>query len=1046
MSASSLEGLDGAREALAQLPLLAHLGPDARRLIEDSFVPVSYPFGAVIVREGDPADAFYVVVTGSARVVKRGDNGQEVPLNKLGPGAGLGEVALLEGGTRSATVRASSEVHALRLDRSVFTALERSDPEIHAELELQVRHHRTRDFLRMNSVFAQLPATVLAGLISELQIRDFAAGDVVIREGDPPGSMYVVRDGRLRAYRAGEGEEVDVDFLRAGDAFGEASLFADEPQRVTVQALTDGITLELGREGFQRLLDEHETLRELVSERVSQYDYRERARVPLDFAQELLPAEAVAQERRGLDQVDEVIEAGEALPAELSGEEEGLFTRPTRRIRRFPHVWQIDEADCGAACVAMLCRYFGRRVSLARVREAVQTGTEGTSLLGIARGGEELGMVSRTVKASKSRLDELPLPAVVHWEGNHWMVLYDTDAKRVRVDDPARGPRRILRDEFLEKWSGYAALTARTDALDEQPEAASSIRWFLEFFRPHRKTLVGALLLALAAAGLQMLIPVFGKVIVDQVVTRRDYGLLTLVVLGMFGAIVLTILATVVQRYLLSFTTVRIDSASLDFLAGKLLALPMDYFNTRRTGDIERRLNGMRQVRQFIVQNGVLGLTAATQVLVAVVLMFVYSPILALVYFASAPLYAGLMRFSAKRLRPMFDSLEESFGKYQSRQIDAIKGIETVKAMGAETALRRVMLGQFNDLAGRLFRSDYTIMLYEGAIQLVTFLSLALFLWVGALLVLHHQLTIGGLVAFNALVVLANAPIITVLAIWDQLQYSSILLGRLNDILEQQPEQGADHSGLRAVPTLEGRIALHSVGFHYGGAVSVPILEEITLDVKPGTSVAIVGRSGSGKTTLIKLLAGLLEPTSGSITFDGIDLRTLDYRQLRRQIGFVLQENHLFDDTIARNIAFGEERLDMELVAWAAQVAAAHDFIQRLPLGYETRIGESGLLLSGGQRQRIAIARAVYPKPPVLIFDEATSALDTESERAVQGNMDRLLEGRTSFIIAHRLSTVRNADWIIVLDKGRIVERGNHEELMAAQGLYYYLSSQQLQL
>jgi ATP-binding cassette subfamily B protein len=366
--------------------------------------------------------------------------------------------------------------------------------------------------------------------------------------------------------------------------------------------------------------------------------------------------------------------------------------------------------------------------------------------------------------------------------------------------------------------------------------------------------------------------------------------------------------------------------------------------------------------------------------------------------------------------------------------------------MGAETALRRVMLGQFNDLAGRLFRSDYTIMLYEGAIQLVTFLSLALFLWVGALLVLHHQLTIGGLVAFNALVVLANAPIITVLAIWDQLQYSSILLGRLNDILEQQPEQGADHSGLRAVPTLEGRIALHSVGFHYGGAVSVPILEEITLDVKPGTSVAIVGRSGSGKTTLIKLLAGLLEPTSGSITFDGIDLRTLDYRQLRRQIGFVLQENHLFDDTIARNIAFGEERLDMELVAWAAQVAAAHDFIQRLPLGYETRIGESGLLLSGGQRQRIAIARAVYPKPPVLIFDEATSALDTESERAVQGNMDRLLEGRTSFIIAHRLSTVRNADWIIVLDKGRIVERGNHEELMAAQGLYYYLSSQQLQL
>jgi ATP-binding cassette subfamily B protein len=239
-------------------------------------------------------------------------------------------------------------------------------------------------------------------------------------------------------------------------------------------------------------------------------------------------------------------------------------------------------------------------------------------------------------------------------------------------------------------------------------------------------------------------------------------------------------------------------------------------------------------------------------------------------------------------------------------------------------------------------------------------------------------------------------------------------------------------------------VQVRGLGFRYGGLEAPPILRNLSFEIEPGRRVAIVGRSGSGKTTLVKCLVGLLEPTEGTILYDGVDLRTLSYRSLRRQIGFVLQDNYLFDDTIARNVAFGEEEPDLDRVLWATEVAHAHEFVDRLPLGYETRIGESGVALSGGQRQRVAIARALYHRPPVLVFDEATSSLDTESERAVKESIDQLLEGRTAFVIAHRLSTIRDADLILVLEKGALAEQGSHDELMARQGLYYYLVSQQL--
>ena len=1039
-------GAGGAHSVLPEIPIFDFMPPEVRTLVAAALEPESFSLGEVIVREGEPADAMYVVVAGLARMLKRADNGDEVPLDTLHAGDSFGFVELIEDTPRTTTVRASGPLETLRLDRPVFRALVRSNPELRRYFDLPVRMHHLRSFLRSSPAFAHLSSESLATLLDNVEERRLPAAQIVFRQGEAPDAAYVIREGRVQAFEETAQGRRPVSFLRAGDVFGEAALLTGSAREATVETVRPVRLLVIPFAVFRRLVASDPDFRRRIEQQVSSYAYRERARVPLDFQEELLPAASAVHRAVSVEQVDvdESAPPADGAVADVAADE--LFAKPAKRIRRFPHLFQIDEADCGAACVAMVCRHFGRSVSLTHIRQLVNTSIDGTSLAGIARGAEGVGLAPRTVKASHSRLDELPLPAVVHWEGNHWTVLFDVRRDRVRVADPATAVRWVPRGEFEEKWTGYAALLARTDALDEAPVARASFGWLKDIFRPYRATFARAIVLALVAAGMQMLIPVFSQVVVDDVIANDDRALLTIVVVAMVAAVALMIVTQIAQRYILSRAAVRMDGASLDFVTEKLLRLPMSYFNARRTGDIERRLAGLRQVRQLLVQNGVQALTAVTQLLVALVLMVVYSPVLSLVYLATVPFYAALVRYSRKRIRPVFDTLEEAFGRYESRQIDAIKGIETVKALGAEPALRRLLLDQFNGLAKRVFRADFTIMVYEGLIQAVSLLSLALFLGVGALEVLNGSISIGDLVAFQALVVLANGPVLTLLSQYDQLQLSHVLLARMNDIFDQEPEQGADRSHLRRVATLEGRIRLERVGFRYGGAAGAPILEGISFEVPASTTVAIVGRSGSGKTTLIKCLAGLLEPTEGTIYYDELDMRGLEYATLRKQIGFVLQESYLFDDTIARNIAFGEDEPDADAVRWAARVANAHEFVERLPLGYDTRIGESGLLVSGGQKQRIAIARAVYHQPPVLLLDEATSSLDTESERAVKQNMDELLRGRTSFVIAHRLSTIKDADVILVLEKGRLVEQGTHDELMVRQGLYYYLQSQQLEL
>ncbi|MBV9094836.1 MAG: peptidase domain-containing ABC transporter [Streptosporangiaceae bacterium] len=1021
-----------------ELPIMHLLTDPLRELVTGSFELRSYGFGEYLVIEGEPADAFYVLTDGLARAVTTGSDGKETTLSVLRAGESFGERALLEGLPRTASVRASCPVTAARLDRSVFISLVRLHPQLGEVFAQQGRARRLQGFLRQHPAFATLESDAVGGLLERAREVQLSAGQQYIAEGDPACNWWVVEAGRLTVF-ASEPARRDLRYLRTGDIFGEVALLTGSGRTASVEATTDVTLLEFPEETLDGLR-ENPQFHARMDERLAMYAHA--ARPPVDLSGAEGEAEAAGAAPAAAPGDREIRERELTRGVQLA--DEPVEARPWTPPRRFPWIRQIDEADCGAASVAMVCRAFGHRVSMTFIRSAVGTSEQGTTLRGIQRGGEKVGLDVKALKSSVSRLATLPLPAIIHWEGNHWVVLYRVERDQIRVADPGRGLRTIQMAEVEEKWSGYVATARPTPRLADAPREKLQVAWLLPFLAPQRKRIAIAISMALVAAGAAMIPPILSKDVIDAIQTHQGAGRVNELAGIMFGFLVLSLAASLVQRRVLARASVDLDSASLDFVTGRLLGLPLAYFGSRRTGDIERRLNGLRQLRELLVQNVPGALAGAVQLLVTLVIMFRYSWVIGLTFLGTAPAYAALMRMSANRLKPTFDSLEEAYGRHASKQIDAIKGIEAVKTAGAEPGMRRRILEEFTRLADKVFHSDFVLMSYTAAVQLTGFVIFVVFLWIAALLAITGTLSVGQVVAVNSLVLLANGPIFVLLNTWDQMQIGTVLLRRLQDVLEQDPEQ-ADSARRLPVKSLGGRIALERVRLSYGDAPNRPVLDGVSFELEPGMSLGLVGRSGSGKSSLLRCLAGLIMPTSGRILYDGVDLRELRWSELRRRIGYVLQEPYLFDDTIAYNIALGETWPDWGRICRAAEVADAAEFIQNLPLGYSTKVGDSGLRLSGGQAQRVAIARALYHEPPVLLFDEATSALDTESERTVKENLDLVMTDRTTVIVAHRLSTVRDADVIGVLDHGQLVEWGSHEELMAREGLYFHLNMVQVE-
>ena len=625
-----------------------------------------------------------------------------------------------------------------------------------------------------------------------------------------------------------------------------------------------------------------------------------------------------------------------------------------------------------------------------------------------------------------------------------FVVLAQCDGQRVLFLEPSaaaaagRAPQPTIESlaAFADQWSGRLILVSSRASLAGEL-AKFDFSWFIPSLVKYRRLLGEVLIVSMFLQLFALVSPLFFQVVMDKVLVHRGMTTLDVLVIGLVVVVVFESVLTALRTYVFSHTTSRIDVELGAKLFRHLLQLPLAYFQARRVGDSVARVRELEHIRSFLTGNS---LTLVLDVLFSVIfiaVMFAYSVPLTLIVLLSLPLYAGLSLVLMPILRARLNEKFTRGAENQALLVETVTGIQTVKASALEPAIAKRWDDQLAAYVSSSFKAQTLASCGHEGINLIGKLVGAATLWYGARLVMDQALTVGQFVAFNMFAQRVAQPIMRMAQLWTDFQQTGISMARLGDILNARTE--VPPSNAAQLPPLKGRIRFDQVTFRYR-AQAPPVLQELSLDVRPGEVIGIVGRSGSGKSTLTKLMQRLYMPEQGRVLIDGIDIGLIDAAQLRRQIGVVLQENLLFNRSVRENIAITDPAAPIESVMRAAQLAGAHEFVSELPEGYDTIVGEQGASLSGGQRQRIAIARALFTNPRILILDEATSALDYESEAIVQRNMAAICDGRTVIVIAHRLSSVRHAHRIVAMDRGRIVEMGSHDELVAKpNGLYAHL-------
>lgn len=702
----------------------------------------------------------------------------------------------------------------------------------------------------------------------------------------------------------------------------------------------------------------------------------------------------------------------------------------------------------GLAALCAIARF--HQVSADPATLAHQLGLQPSDPAGVEdllRAAKHLGLKAKRSASTPERLHLAPLPALALMRSEdgapRTVILAQCDGQRVLVQDPAAVPSRPMieaLEAFASQWTGELILiTSRASLAGEM--AKFDFSWFIPSLVKYRKLLGEVLLISFFLQLFALVSPLFFQVVMDKVLVHRGLTTLDVLVIGLVIVVVFESVLNGLRSYVFSHTTSRIDVELGARLFRHLVQLPLAYFQARRVGDSVARVRELENIRSFLTGNA---LTVVLDVFFSVIfiaVMLFYSVPLTLIVLVSLPLYFGLSLAVVPILRKRLDVKFARSAENQAMLVETVTGIQTVKASALEPSFGRRWDNQLAAYVSASFKTQNLATWAHEGVNLIGKLVNAATLWYGAHLVMNNELTVGQFVAFNMFAQRVAQPIMRMAQLWTDFQQTGISVARLGDILNTRTE--VPPTSTAQLPPIKGRVTLDNITFRYRPEAA-PVLNGVSLDVKPGEVIGIVGRSGSGKSTLTKLVQRLYVPEQGRLLVDGIDISLIDAAQLRRQVGVVLQENLLFNRSVRENIAISDPAAPIEAVVRVAQLAGAHDFISELPEGYDTMVGEQGSSLSGGQRQRIAIARALFTNPRILILDEATSALDYESEAIIQRNMAHICKGRTVLIIAHRLSAVRNANKIIVMDKGKIVEAGPHDVLVQKpQGLYAYLCRMQ---